>query len=59
MRTAEMVMGIASTEPAPRLCPQCGLELAEFQKTGLLGCALCYVVFEDDIEKLISHIPKT
>ena len=34
-----------------RECSRCGLKFSEFKATGLLGCASCYVEFEEEIEK--------
>lgn len=32
-----------------KVCPVCGLTLAEFRKTGLLGCAGCYSAFREEL----------
>ena len=37
-------------------CPQCGETYAEFQKTGMLGCAGCYQAFRKELTPLITKI---
>ena len=37
-------------------CERCGTTLADFQKTGRLGCANCYRVFESSILPLLKSI---
>lgn len=59
----------AETSPsAPaKVCGSCGLEHAEFRKTGLLGCPDCYTAFETPLGPLLEraheggskHIGKT
>lgn len=39
-----------------RICPTCNSSLRQFKRTGLLGCANCYNVFEDEIEDIIKRI---
>ncbi len=39
-----------------RVCPSCGATLAEFRKTGLLGCADCYSVFREDLIPTVQFI---
>lgn len=36
-------------------CPSCGATWAEFRKSGLLGCAECYDVFEGKLTSLIER----
>jgi protein arginine kinase activator len=37
-------------------CDMCGMTLASFQKTGRLGCAQCYKVFESSILPVLKGI---
>jgi protein arginine kinase activator len=50
----------ASVEPGevrPNLvCTDCGQTLAEFEETGLLGCASCYEAFEPELERVLKRI---
>ena len=37
-------------------CPQCGLSVTEFNKTGRLGCGECYVAFAGELSELLLRI---
>lgn len=37
-------------------CPKCGLEFAEFQSQGRLGCSECYAAFETQLKPLLRQI---
>ncbi len=37
-------------------CPKCGLEFADFQSQGRLGCGNCYVAFETQLKPLLRQI---
>ena len=37
-------------------CPRCGETYAEFQKTGMLGCAECYRAFQKELTPLIARV---
>ena len=37
-------------------CPRCGETYAEFQKTGMLGCAECYQAFSKELTPLITRV---
>ena len=37
-------------------CPQCGETYAEFQRTGMLGCAKCYQTFSRELTPLIARV---
>ena len=37
-------------------CDECGYTLSDFKQTGLLGCANCYKVFKDIINKNLMSI---
>ena len=39
----------------PRICRGCGLALADFRQTGVLGCAECYESFAEQLEGLIAR----
>ena len=38
------------------VCPQCGQTYAEFQKTGMLGCAECYQAFRRELTPMITRV---
>jgi protein arginine kinase activator len=40
-------------------CPNCGLDYAQFSKTGRLGCADCYSAFQRQLEPLLRRIQGT
>ncbi len=35
--------------PRKKVCPVCRTTLADFERTGLLGCASCYDVFKEEL----------
>ena len=37
-------------------CPNCGETYAEFQKSGMLGCAECYQAFRKELTPLITRV---
>ncbi len=39
-----------------RACPVCGLTLADFRRTGLLGCADCYSAFRRELLPTIRYV---
>ena len=44
-------------QTAPEItCPRCGETYAEFQKTGMLGCAECYQAFRKELTPLITRV---
>lgn len=44
-------------EPPPsERCPRCGLEFAEFARTGLLGCSECYHTFRAPLGPALRRI---
>lgn len=58
-------LAAAPQEPAARSdeadlakCPKCGLSIADFKKTGRLGCASCYTVFAEQLEPLLKSMHK-
>jgi len=47
-----------SDEPesqATTVCPSCAMSLREFRQSGLLGCPVCYTVFEEQLGPLIER----
>lgn len=36
-----------------KTCPKCGMNLIDVQRTGVVGCATCYQVFENEIKMII------
>ena len=39
----------------PKICPQCGATFSDINAQGRIGCAMCYIIFE---EELTPHIQK-
>jgi len=37
-------------------CSSCGLSIAKFEKTGVLGCSDCYKAFEEPLRNLLRRI---
>lgn len=37
-------------------CPKCGLQTADFRRTGRLGCAACFEVFADVIRPVLEDM---
>ena len=37
-------------------CPSCGYETADFRRSGRLGCATCYEVFESQIRPVLEDM---
>ena len=42
--------------PEKRACPVCGTRYADYERTGLLGCASCYDYFKEDLLPSIQRI---
>lgn len=40
----------ASLDPSKKACPLCHTTVAEFERTGLLGCSACYDVFATELD---------
>lgn len=47
--------GAAGRRSAARACPTCGLRLADFRQTGLLGCPDCYRTFAAELEGVVER----
>jgi protein arginine kinase activator len=45
-----------SAGPGASACPRCGTKLADFRKTGKLGCAECGRTFEADLRSILSQM---
>jgi protein arginine kinase activator len=53
----DLISAFYETEEAEEVvCDKCGTTLASFQKTGKLGCAHCYRVFESSLLPLLKGI---
>lgn len=37
-------------------CPHCGMTIAQFKKTGMLGCAECYQAFRSELKPLLTRV---
>ena len=46
----------SKSQPPEITCPRCGETYAEFQKTGMLGCAECYAAFRRELTPLITRV---
>jgi protein arginine kinase activator len=44
------------TSKKVKVCPMCGASFADYERTGLLGCAGCYDVFRSELLPAISRI---
>jgi protein arginine kinase activator len=54
---AQMGKGmLTETVSQPGTCPACGLSLADFKKTGRLGCARCWSVFDTSLRGLLRKL---
>lgn len=38
------------------ICTGCGLTWEDFQNTGLLGCDICYQIFQGDLSRILRQI---
>ena len=45
-----------SAGKAASACTRCGTKLADFRKTGKLGCAQCFQAFESDLRSILSQM---
>lgn len=54
---AAVLAGMAQKQKSPDItCPRCGETYAQFQKTGMLGCAECYQAFRKELTPLITRV---
>ncbi len=51
--------GSRSADPSRLVCPQCGLEYAEFRKTGRLGCPADYDAFAEALLSLLERVHRS
>lgn len=47
---------MATGEGAGEPCPYCGITVAEFRRTGRLGCPQCYAHFEPQLRSLLRRL---
>jgi len=38
------------------VCKSCGMTIGQFEKTGVLGCSDCYIVFDETLKNLLRRI---
>jgi protein arginine kinase activator len=48
--------GLADGATGTVQCPECGLIYSAFRDTGRLGCAHCYVAFEQQLKPLLRRV---
>ena len=54
---AAVLSAMAEKKQVPEItCPRGGETYAEFQKTGMLGCAECYAAFRRELTPLITRV---
>ena len=54
---AAVLSTMSPKQQAPDItCSHCGETYAEFQKTGMLGCAECYQAFRKELTPLITRV---
>jgi protein arginine kinase activator len=58
---ADVMLGLGAAEgikasSADGQCPACGLTLADFKKTGRLGCGECWATFEKGLSSLLRDM---
>lgn len=46
----------SAQSPRAKPCPVCGITLAQFKQSGLLGCPSCYTSFADALAPLIERM---
>jgi len=60
--SAENVLPQEKARPASGAglrCPECGMDLATFQRVGKLGCPHCYEVFGDELDPILRRLHRT
>ena len=54
---ADFFVSFLPPEPKEEIrCPVCGATLADYSRTGLVGCANCYTAFREELMPVISRI---
>lgn len=48
----------ASTAPGVT-CPNCGMDFADFSRSGKIGCNVCYEVFHEQLEPILRRVHGT
>jgi len=43
---------------AGKICPVCHMRRSQFRKTSLLGCAVCYETFAEDVTAFLGGMPE-
>lgn len=43
-------------ESRTKICPNCGNTVDEVREAGVLGCAECYAVFRDEVDRVIRQL---
>jgi len=49
---------VPSQEATDKICSVCGTTLADFRRTGYLGCEACYRVFRSEILAVVRTVQK-
>ncbi len=52
---------LETTELAPetssaKSCPDCGMTIAQYKNSSLLGCPTCYVTFQEELRPIIGKV---
>lgn len=51
--------GVGRGADATRRCPSCGMRIADFRKTGRLGCPDCYTAWPDVLEPMLMGMHRS
>lgn len=41
------------------ICPNCGMDFADFSRSGKIGCSVCYEVFHEQLEPILRRVHGT
>ena len=41
---------------AGKVCPQCNFDMNKIRKLGKVGCAMCYEVFEEELQPVLDKV---
>ncbi|MBE5813774.1 MAG: hypothetical protein E7320_01025 [Clostridiales bacterium] len=50
------MLGAAHKQEEQTVCSHCGLSYSEFERTGRLGCAMCYQDFQKELKPMLQRI---
>lgn len=50
----DVVQGMTTIPKKLQECPVCGTKRGDIHKTSLVGCPLCYVVFEETVRPMAA-----